>query len=173
MRVSHLTPVLAVLLAAAWRWRDSKALPAFCRLRDRRQVLRVAARRLASGTGVARSCSRGAGRRARRSYSCCRSRRSHDYADALSRVREVFEHESYNIFGLMVQAGASDSVAHAGSVVVGLVLLAGVWRYQSFALAVGTALVLSPISWLDYSRSRRCHSPSCVPDCPRSGSFLC
>ena len=81
---------------------------------------------------------------------CCRSRRSTTTADALSRVREVFGHESYNIFGLDVQAGASDGVAHAGSVVVGLVLLAGVWRYQSFALAVGTALVLSPISWLDY-----------------------
>ena len=62
----------------------------------------------------------------------------------------VFADDSYNIFGLMVQAGASDGVARAASVVVGLVLLAGVWRYQSFALAVGTALVLSPISWLDY-----------------------
>ena len=74
----------------------------------------------------------------------------HNYAHALSRVGEVFDHDSYNIFGLIVQAGASDSVARAGSVVVGVVLLAAVWRYQSFALAVGAALVLSPISWLDY-----------------------
>ena len=27
MRVSHLTPVLAVLLAAAWRWRDARGAP--------------------------------------------------------------------------------------------------------------------------------------------------
>ena len=63
---------------------------------------------------------------------------------------EVFDHESYNVFGLTVQAGASDGVARAVSVVVGVALLAAVWRYQSFALAVGAALVLSPISWLDY-----------------------
>ena len=33
---------------------------------------------------------------------------------------------------------------------VGAGLLAAVWRYKSFTLAVAAALVLSPISWLDY-----------------------
>ncbi len=33
---------------------------------------------------------------------------------------------------------------------VGLALLAGVWRYRSFALAIAASLVLSPIVWLDY-----------------------
>ena len=30
MRVSHLTPVIAVLLAAAWRWRDARGAPGRC-----------------------------------------------------------------------------------------------------------------------------------------------
>ena len=151
MRVSHLTPVLAVLLAAAWKWRDKKALPGVLVgfaiavkffvwplaiwLAGTRRWREAALAVMVAGASL---------------LLVLPFTSLHNYADALSRVREVFGHESYNIFGLMVQAGASDGVAHAGSVVVGLVLLAGVWRYQSFALAVGTALVLSPISWLDY-----------------------
>jgi hypothetical protein len=34
--------------------------------------------------------------------------------------------------------------------VLAVALLLGTWRYKSFALAVATALAVSPIVWLDY-----------------------
>jgi len=151
MRVSHLTPVLAVLLAAAWKWRDREGLPGVL------VGFAVAVKFFVWPLGVWLAATRrwrdtllAMGVAAVSLLLVLPFTSLHNYAHALSRLGKVFDHESYNIFGLMVQAGASDGVARAGSIVVGLVLLAGVWRYQSFALAVGTALVLSPISWLDY-----------------------
>jgi hypothetical protein len=151
MRVSHLTPVIALLLAGAWRWRDSKGAPGAL------VGLAVAIKFFVWPLAVWLAASRrwrdsalavliaGASLLLVLPYTSLQ-----DYAHALSRVGEVFDHDSYSVFGLLVQAGASDSVARAGSVVVGVALLAAVWRYESFALAVGAALVLSPIAWLDY-----------------------
>jgi hypothetical protein len=151
MRVSHLTPVIALLLAGAWRWRDSKGAPGAL------VGLAVAIKFFVWPLAVWLAASRrwrdsalavliaGASLLLVLPYTSLQ-----DYAHALSRVGEVFDHDSYSVLGLLVQAGASDSVARAGSVVVGVALLAAVWRYESFALAVGAALVLSPIAWLDY-----------------------
>ena len=120
-------------------------------LRDRDQVLRVAARHLAScDPPLARSCPRGDGRgrvtppraavhvapRLRARALACAERSSGTRATTSSDCSSR-------------QARATASLRRC-SVVVGLALLAGVWRYQSFALAVGAALVLSPIAWLDY-----------------------
>ena len=73
-----------------------------------------------------------------------------DYAHRLSKLGRAFDQDSYTIFGLLVQAGASDGVARGATFAVGAVILAGMWRYRSFALAIAAALVLSPIVWLDY-----------------------
>lgn len=54
-------------------------------------------------------------------------------------------------YGIVVQAGLPESFGRALYSVVALALLAATWRFRSFALAVATALVVSPIVWLDYS----------------------
>ena len=151
MRVSHLTPVIAVLLAAAWRWRDSRGLPGLL------VGAAVAVKFFVWPVGVWLAATRrirdaalaaivaGASLLLILPFTSLR-----DYAHALSRLGKVFDQDSYNVYGLLIQAGASDTAARAATVVVAVALLAGVWRYQSFALAVAAALVLSPISWLDY-----------------------
>ena len=73
-----------------------------------------------------------------------------DYAHRLSRLGRAFDQDSYTVYGLLVQAGASDTVARGATFAVGGALLAGMFRYRSFALAIAAALVLSPIVWLDY-----------------------
>ena len=35
----------------------------------------------------------------------------HEYADALRRLGQVFDQDSYNVYGVLVQAGAPDAVA--------------------------------------------------------------
>lgn len=151
MRVSHLTPVIAILLAAAWRWRDARGVPGAL------VGLAVAVKFFVWPVGVWLAASRryrdaalaalvaGASLLLVLPFTSLR-----DYAHALSRLGKVFDQDSYNLFGLLVQAGASDTLARAASLVVGACLLAAVWRFQSFALAVAAALVLSPIVWLDY-----------------------
>jgi hypothetical protein len=73
-----------------------------------------------------------------------------DYAHRLSKLGRAFDQDSYTLFGLLVQAGASDGVARGATFAVGIGILVAMWRYQSFALAIAVALVLSPIVWLDY-----------------------
>ena len=54
------------------------------------------------------------------------------------------------MYGLLVQAGASDAVARVAMLVVGAVLLAATWRYRSFALALAAGARALSIVWLDY-----------------------
>ena len=74
----------------------------------------------------------------------------HDYVDTLMRLGRVFDQDSYNLYGLLIQAGVSDAVARIAMLAVGAVLLATTWRYRSLALALAAAFALSPIVWLDY-----------------------
>ena len=67
----------------------------------------------------------------------------------LLELGRTFDQESYNPYGLLVQAGAPSEVG-AREFVLGAALLVGCWRRRSLALAVAAALVLSPIVWLDY-----------------------
>ena len=151
MRVSHLTPVIAVLLAAAWRWRDARGAPGVL------IGLAVAVKFFVWPVGVWLAATR----RFREAVLAAAVAGAslllvlpftslQNYAHALTRLSRVFDQDSYNVYGLLVQAGASDTVGRVATLVVGVVLLAAVWRYQSFALAIGAALVISPIVWLDY-----------------------
>ena len=151
MRVSHLTPVIAVLLAAAWRWRDSKGIPGLV------VGLAVAVKFFVwpvglwlAATGRVRDTALAAGVAASSLLLVLPFTSLHDYVHALLRLGKVFDQDSYNVYGLFVQAGAGDTTARAATVVVGVAMVAAVWRYRSFTLAVAAALVLSPISWLDY-----------------------
>ncbi len=151
MRVSHLTPVVAVLIAAAWRFRDARYVPGaavglavavkffvwpvglwLVAMRRTREALLAAVVAGASlllvlpFTGL------------------------DDYVRSLLRLGRAFDQDGYTVFGLLAQTGASDGVARAVTLVLGAALLAATLRTGSFALAIAAALVLSPIVWLDY-----------------------
>lgn len=151
VRLSHLTPVLAVLAAAAWRERDRELrgglwigmatgikffvwplglwLASIGRVRGAVVAVVVALASLLlvlPYTGL------------------------DDYVSALSHVGRGFDQASYTPFGLLVQAGVPDSVARLVSLGIVVALLWGTWAYRSFTLAVAAALAASPIVWLDF-----------------------
>ena len=151
MRVSHLTPVIMLLVAAAWRWRDTRGAPGVL------VGLAVGIKFFVWPVGLWLAATR---RLADAALAAAVAAASlllvlpftslHDYVDALTRLGRVFDQDSYNVYGLLVQAGASDAVARIAMLVVGAALLAGTWRYRSLALALAAAFALSPIVWLDY-----------------------
>lgn len=151
MRVSHLTPVIALFVAAAWRFRDTRGVPGAL------VGLAVAAKFFVWPVGVWLAATRRFREAALAAAIAAASlllvlpfTSLHDYAHALNRLSKVFDQDSYNVFGLLVQAGVGETAARAATLVVAAVLLAAVWRYQSLALAIAAALVISPIVWLDY-----------------------
>jgi hypothetical protein len=73
-----------------------------------------------------------------------------EYTQALVRLGRHFDQDSYTTFGLLAQIGVPDGAARAATFVFGGALAIGTWRHRSFTLAIATALVLSPIVWLDY-----------------------
>ena len=151
VRLSHLTPVLAVLAAAAWRDRNREIrgglwiglatgikffvwplglwLASIGRFRGAMVAALVALVSLLlvlPYTGL------------------------DDYLSALTHVGRGFDQASYTPFGLLVQAGAPESIARLVTVGVVVALLWGTWVYRSFTLAVAAALAASPIVWLDF-----------------------
>lgn len=151
MRVSHLTPVIMLLVAAAWRWRDTRGAPGVL------IGLAVAIKFFVWPVGLWLTATR---RVADAAIAAAVAAFSlllvlpftglHDYVDSLTRLGRVFDQDSYNVYGLLVQAGASDLVARVAMLVVGGLLLGATWRYRSLALALAAAFALSPIVWLDY-----------------------
>jgi hypothetical protein len=73
-----------------------------------------------------------------------------DYLRALMQLGRGFDQDSYTLFGLLVQSGASETVGRIAVFAAGAALLVATWRYRSLALALAAALTLSPIVWLDY-----------------------
>jgi hypothetical protein len=151
MRVSHLTPVIAVLLALAWRHRTSEfrsgaAVGAAIALKFLVWPVAVwlAATRRIRGAATAIVIA-GASLLLILPFTELTT-----YAGALDRLGRTFDQDGYTPFGLLVQLGVSEVVARTVNVAVGLVLLLGTWRCRSLALAVAASLVLSPIVWLDY-----------------------
>ncbi len=72
------------------------------------------------------------------------------YVELLRKLSDTFDERGYTIFALFLDAGASSTAARAATVAVGGALLAVSWRRRSFGLAIGAALVLSPIVWLHF-----------------------
>jgi len=151
MRLGHLTPVLALLLAAAWRWRDVRGGPgtalglalglkffiwpvavwlaATRRTRDATLAVAIAGASLLlvlPYTGL------------------------DEYVRSLLKLGRTFDQDGYTPFGVLVHGGVPDSVARGLTFAIGFALLAATWRYRSFALAIAASLVLSPIVWLDF-----------------------
>jgi hypothetical protein len=151
MRVSHLTPVIALLLAVAWRYRGSEvrtgvAIGASIALKLFVLPLAVwlAARRRAGAFGIA------VGIGLTSLLLVLPFTGLDTYFDALTTLGRTFDQDSYTLFGLLAQLGLPDEIARIATLAVGGAMLAGVWRYRSFTLAVAASLVLSPIVWLDY-----------------------
>ncbi len=151
MRVSHLTAQLCLLLALAWRYRDHRVAPGlFVGLATALKLLvwplgvwllatrRHAATLVAAGLAAA-------------SLLLILPYVSLDhYARVLAQLSRGFDQDTYTLFGLLVQSGASETASRVVMWAAALTLLAATWRYRSFSLAVAAALTLSPIVWLDY-----------------------
>jgi glycosyl transferase family 87 len=151
MRVSHLTPLLALLAAVAWRERERRTVPgASLGLAVGLKfflwplVLWLASIRRPRAAALAAVIA-GASWLLVLPYTGL-----DEYLRALLRLGSYFDQDSYTIFGLLVQSGASDILARSITSIVGCALLVGTWKYRSFTLAVASALTLSPIVWLDY-----------------------
>lgn len=151
MRVTHLTPLLALLAAVAWRYRDRRGLAglplgvviglkffmwplgvwlvAIGRARAAALALAISAASILlvlPFIGLA------------------------DYIRALSRLGRHFDQDAYTIFGLLAQLGVGDVPARVATLLVGVALLAATWRLRSFSLSLAASLTLAPIVWLDY-----------------------
>ena len=151
MRVAHLTPVLALGAAIAWRTRRTHGAPGLAiglatsaKFLMWPLVVWLAATRRARDVLVAGAV-------------VCASlllvlpyTGIDAYLRSLLRLGRAFDQDSYTVFGMLVQAGAPESAARAAMLVVGGALLLATWRYRSFTLAIAAALALSPIVWLDY-----------------------
>ena len=151
IRIAHLTPLLCLLVAVVWRYRDRPLASGF-------------------GLGVAGGVKFFlwplgvwllAGGRARAAGIAAVVALGSvllvapfaplgDYADTLRKVGREFDQDSYSTFGLLTQLDVGDTTARAITFALGLVLLVLTWRRVSFALAIASALVLSPIVWFDF-----------------------
>jgi len=151
IRVSRLTPLLCLLVALAWRYRDRRFAPGVAVglagaikffLWPLGVWLAAIGRRTATATAVVVA---GASLLLVLPFTGL-----DDYVRVLLELGRTFDQESYNPYGLLVQSGAPSEVGRVATFVLGAALLIGCWRWKSFALAVAAALVVSPIVWLDY-----------------------
>jgi Glycosyltransferase family 87 len=151
MRVSHLTAPLCLLVALAWRSRDARATsgiwvgiataakffvwPVAVWLASRRRPVAALTAVCIAGGPL---------------FLVLPFTALDDYVRALLQLGRGFDQDSYTLFGLLVQSGASETVGRVVAFSAGAILLAATWRYRSLALALAAALTLSPIVWLDY-----------------------
>ena len=151
IRIAHLTPLLCLLVAVVWRYRD-RPLPAGLGLGVAGGVKfflwPLGVWLLASGRAraavVAVMVAVGS------VLLVAPFAPLDDYVRTLREVGREFDQDSYSTFGLLTQLGAGDTTARVVTFALGLVLLALTWRRASFVLAIAAALVLSPIVWFDF-----------------------
>jgi len=151
MRLAHLTPILALGAAAAWRTRGTRWTPGLAiglatavKFLMWPLVVWLAATRRVRDVLVAATVV-GASLLLVLPYTGLDA-----YSQTLLRLGRAFDQDSYTVFGMLVQSGAPETVARGTTLLVGGVLLAATWHYRSFTLAIAAALALSPIVWLDY-----------------------
>ena len=151
IRMAHLTPVLCLLAAVVWRFRD-------------RPIAAGIGLGLAGGlklflwplgvwllaTGRARAALVAAAVALGSLLLVVPFAPLDDYLRTLRDTSSAFDQDSYSPFGLLTQLGATDLPARVTTLAVGGALLLSAWRTGSFSIAVAAALVLSPIVWLDF-----------------------
>jgi hypothetical protein len=149
--LSHLTPVVAVLLALAWQLRERRLGPGVAAGLAIGLKLFVWPLALWLVALERRAAAVLAGAVAAISLALVLPFSSlGNYAHAVRDVAETFDQDAYTVYGLLAQLGAGDLAARLVTYACVGALLLGVWRYRSFTLAVAAALAASPIVWLDY-----------------------
>jgi hypothetical protein len=73
-----------------------------------------------------------------------------NYVDLIRELTRTFDERSYTLYALLIDSGAPSELARAVWAVTGLGVLALSWHRRSFTLAIGAALLLSPIVWLHF-----------------------
>lgn len=151
IRIAHLTPLLCLLAAATFRYRD-------------RSLLAGAALGLAAGlkfllwplgvwlvaTGRLRAAAMSLGIAAATLLLVLPFASLDEYVRTLRTVGAEFDQDSYTTYGLLTQLGVSSPTARTLTLAFGAALLLLTWQRRSFALSVATALALSPIVWFDF-----------------------
>jgi Glycosyltransferase family 87 len=151
IRIAHLTPLLCLLAAVVWRYRD-------------RPLGAGSALGLAGGlkfflwplgvwllaTGRVRAAGVAALVAAGSLLLIVPFAPLDEYLNTVRDVSSSFDQDSYSTFGVLTQLGVEDWFAKAATFALGAALLVLTWRFRSFALAIASALVLSPIVWFDF-----------------------
>jgi hypothetical protein len=70
-----------------------------------------------------------------------------DYVRLVRNLSDTFDGQSYTPYALLLDLGAPSAAARAVTLALGAAVLALAWRRRSLGLAIGAALVLSPIVW--------------------------
>ena len=162
VRLGTLTPVLILLLAVAWRWRDrrwvaggSLAFAISLKLFLWPLVVWLAATRRWTAAALAAALAAGATLAA---WAAIGFDGLADYPELLRRLSDVVADRGFSLVALGVEAGLPRGAAEALPWLVGLSLLAGVvaiarrerWDRNAFSLAIIAAIALTPIVWLHY-----------------------
>ena len=151
IRISHLTPVLCVLLALAWRYRDARFAPGLAiGLAGAIKFFLWPLGVWLAAIGRARETLVAALVAGASLLLVLPFTSLDDYLRTLIELGKDFDQDSYSPFGFLVQVGVSETPARIVSYALGAALLFFCWRRASLGLAVAAALVLSPIVWLDY-----------------------
>jgi hypothetical protein len=151
IRIAHLTPLLCLLAAFVWRYRDRSLGAGFALgIAGGLKFLLWPLGLWLVATGRIRAAIVGALVAIGSLLLVAPFASIGDYVSTLRRVSDQFDQDGYSIYGLLTQLGASSVVAHAVTYACGAVVLVLVWRHRSFALAIAAALLLSPIVWLDF-----------------------
>lgn len=151
IRIAHLTPLLCLLAALVWRYRDrplgaGAALGLACGLKFLLWPLGV----WLVVTGRARAAVTAAVVAAVSLLLVVPFAPLDEYLRTVRSVTDRFDQDSYSPYGLLIRLDASNVVAHGVTYALGAALLVLTWRRRSFVLAIAAALVLSPIVWLDF-----------------------
>ena len=151
IRISHLTPVLCLLAALVWRYRDSTFRPGLALgvagavkfLLWPLGLWLIAVRRTAAALVAAAI--------AAASLLLVLPFIGLDaFVRMLVDLSRAFDQDAYSPFALLFRLGVPESAARALAVTLGAFLLFLMWRKRSFTLAMAASLALAPIVWLDY-----------------------
>ena len=151
IRISHLTPLLCLLVALVWRYRDGAVRPGVLlglagavKLFLWPLGLWLIARGQLRGSFVAAIVATGS------LLLVLPFTGLDDYLRLLLDLGRTFDQDAYSPYSLLVQLDVSDLLTRSATLAIGGALLAVSWHRRSFAAAIAASLVLSPIVWLDY-----------------------
>ena len=158
IRIGHLTPLLCLLAAVVWRYRDRPlgaglSLGLACGVKFFLWPLGL----WLVACGRVRAAAIGAAVAVGSVLLVAPFAPLDDYVRTLRKVSSRFDQDSYSLFGFLTQLDLSETAARAAALTVGATLLVLTWRRASFTLAIASALVLSPIVWFDF------YALACVP----------